>query len=94
FNGLCDEGKVIAEKLRFHRNESVAHLDWNRALGARDKPLPSLTFCEIGKLIKLIGEIIHSVTNHLWETGLQHDWDTYDQAANLFKALEAYANDS
>ena len=94
FNGLCDEGKVIAEKLRFHRNESVAHLDWKRALGARDEPLPSLTFCEIGKLIILIGEIIHSVTNYLWKTGLQHDWDTYDQAANLFKALKAYANDS
>jgi hypothetical protein len=89
FNELCDEGNLIAGKLRFHRNESVVHLDWNRAQRARVEPLPSLTFCEIEKLIILIGEIIHSVTNRLWETGLQHNWDTYDQAANLFKALEA-----
>jgi hypothetical protein len=91
---LVDKSGKIAKKLRSHRNESIAHLNLDRAVGARDEPLPSLTFCEIGKLIILIGEIIHSVTNYLWKTGLQYDWDTYDQAANLFKALEAHANDS
>jgi hypothetical protein len=45
-------------------------------------------------LIMLIGEIVHNVTNYLWKTGHQHEWDPYDQAANLFNALEAYANDS
>jgi hypothetical protein len=42
----------------------------------------------------LIGEIVHNVTNYLWKTGHQHEWDPYDQAAKLFNALEAYANDS
>lgn len=91
---LVHKSGEIAKKLRLHRNESIAHLGWGRALGARDEPLPSLTFGEIEKLIQLIGDIIHSVTNYLWKTGLQHEWDTYDQAANLFDALKAYANDS
>jgi hypothetical protein len=91
---LVNESGEIAKKLRLHRNESIAHLDWGRALGTVDKPLPSLTFGELGSLIMLIGEIVHNVTNYLWKTGHQHEWDPYDQAANLFNALEAYANDS
>jgi hypothetical protein len=91
---LVNESGEIAKKLRLHRNESIAHLDWGRALGTVDKPLPSLTFGELGSLIMLIGEIVHNVTNYLWKTGHQHEWDPYDQAAKLFNALEAYANDS
>jgi hypothetical protein len=91
---LSSKGARIANNLRDHRNESIAHLDWDRALGTLDKPLPSLTFGELGSLIMLVGEIIHKVTNYLWKTGLQHEWDTYDRAMNLFNALEAYAIDS
>jgi hypothetical protein len=91
---LVNESGEIAKKLRLHRNESIAHLEWDRALGTVDNPLPSLTFGEIRSLIMLIGEIIHKVTNYLWKTGLQHEWDTYDKAVNLFNSLKAHANDS
>ena len=91
---IVSKSSGIACKLRLHRNEVIVHLDWSRQLGEKDAPLPSLTFGEIGVLIMMIGDLIQKITNYLWETVHQHEWDTYDQAANLFNALKKCGKDS
>ncbi len=87
-NKLLKTAKDKAKYARRHRNERIAHLDYDTTMGLRTEPLRPVDIEEVTQIIDCIFRVIHYVYSAMYPNTDLFDTVSYQSAAGHFLAYE------
>ena len=88
-NELVTKAEGRAEYARRHRNERIAHLDYDTIMGHKsDEPLKPLNLDEVDQALKSIFLVIRHIHEGMYPDTDLMDWVSYDSGAGHFLERE------